>query len=91
MSMNIGEQFRKLSLGEKIILIAGPLLLIDSFLPWYHVSVDFGFGGVSANFNAWEAPGAIWSILATFIGRRLACLVAVTSSRVCRCRPCLRE
>ena len=31
-SMNIGEQFRNMSLGEKIILIAGPLLLIASFL-----------------------------------------------------------
>lgn len=78
MSMNIGEQFRNMSLGEKIILIAGPLLLIDSFLPWYKVSVDFGFGKVSANFSGWEDPGAIWSILATIIGVVMAVVVAVT-------------
>lgn len=79
MSMNIGEQFRKLSLGEKIILIAGPLLLIDVlFLPWYKVSVDFGFGEVSASFTGTEDPGAIWSILAMLIGVGLTALVAVT-------------
>jgi hypothetical protein len=78
MSMNIGEQFKNMSLGAKIILIAGPLLLINSFLPWYHISVDFGFGEVSADFNAWEDPGAIWSMLATFIGVAMAIGVAVT-------------
>jgi hypothetical protein len=66
MSINIQERFKQMSLGEKIILIAAPLLLIDSFLPWYHVSVDFGFGlgSTSINRSGWQSPGALWSILA---------------------------
>lgn len=65
MSMNIQERFQKSSIGEKVILIAGPLLLIDSFLPWY--DVDLGpFGSVTR--SGWESPGAIWSILAVLAG-----------------------
>jgi hypothetical protein len=72
MSVNIQEQFQKLGLGEKIILIAGPLLFIDSFLPWY--DVDLGpFGSISR--SAWQSPGAIWSMLAVFIGIVMAGLV----------------
>jgi hypothetical protein len=63
MSVNIGEQFAKMGVGEKIILIAAPLLLITSFLPWY--DVDFGFGSVTR--NGWESPGAIWSMLAVVV------------------------
>ncbi|MCI0814965.1 MAG: hypothetical protein J4N71_07820, partial [Chloroflexi bacterium] len=73
MSMNLQEQFQKLGLGEKIILIAGPLLFIDSFLPWY--DVDLGpFGSVSR--TAWQSPGALWSMLAVFIGLVMTGLVA---------------
>jgi hypothetical protein len=63
MSVNFGEQFAKMGIGEKIILVAAPLLLIVSFLPWY--DVDFGFGSVTR--NGWESPGAIWSILAVLL------------------------
>ncbi len=65
MSINIQESFQKMPLGEKIILIASPLLLIDSFLPWYHVS--FGVLG-SVSRSGWQSPGAIWSILAMLCG-----------------------
>lgn len=76
MSVNIQEQFQKMGLGEKIILIAGPLLFIDSFLKWY--SVEFCFGDIcaSASANGWEAPGAIWSILAVLLGLVAAGTVA---------------
>jgi len=75
MSINIAESFQKMSIGEKIILIAGPLLLIDSFLPWY--DVDLGpFGSVTR--SGWESPGALWSILAMLCGVVAAGLVAVT-------------
>jgi len=49
------EKFMALSIGEKIIIIAGLLLFIDGFLPWY--DVDLGpFGSVTR--NGWESPGA---------------------------------
>jgi hypothetical protein len=62
-SVNVGEQFAKMGLGEKIILIAAPLLLVASFLPWY--DVDFGIGSVTR--SGWESPGAIWSMLAVVV------------------------
>lgn len=71
-NMNIQEQFQKMGLGEKIIVIAGPLLFIDGFLPWYSVDTVIG----SINRNGWESPGAIWSILAVFCGLIAAGLVA---------------
>ena len=70
MSANIQEQFQKMGLGEKIILIAGPLLFIDSFLPWY----DFAGGSL----NAWDRPSAFASILAVFIGLVMGGSVAAT-------------
>lgn len=77
-NMNVQEAFQKMGLGEKIILIAGPILFIVGFLPWY--SIDFGdFLGESlgsVDRNGWESPGAIWSILATLIGLSMSGLVA---------------
>lgn len=68
------ERFKALSLGSKIIIIAGVILFIDGFLPWY--SVDLGpLGSVSR--NGWQSPGAIWSTLAILIGLAMAALVAV--------------
>ncbi len=76
MSANIQEQFQKLALGEKIILIAGPLLFIDSFLPWYSISFEaFGFSE-SITRSAWQSPGALWSMLAVLIGLVMTGLVA---------------
>ena len=73
MSVNIQESFKKLSMGDKIMLIAGPLLLIDSFLPWYRVTYDLGtFGSGSISRSGWQSPGAIWSILAVLIAVVLA-------------------
>ena len=66
------EKFMALSIGEKIIIIAGLVLLIDGFLPWY--SVDLGpFGSVTR--NGWESPGALWSMLAILIGLAMAAVV----------------
>ncbi len=84
MTVNIQEQFQKLGPGEKIILIAGPLLFIDGFLNWYSVAgqcIDLGTGigevcaeGGSA--SGWESPGSIWSVLAILLGLTMAGLVA---------------
>lgn len=75
MSTNIQEQFQKMALGEKIILVAGPLLFIDSFLNWYSVSFEsLGFSA-SISRSGWQSPGAIWSILAVLIGLVMVGLV----------------
>ena len=62
------ERFNALRIQEKSILAAGLVLLVDGFLPWY--SVDLGL--VSFTASGWEAPGAIWSILAILIGAAMA-------------------
>jgi len=48
--------FSKLSMGAKLALIGGAVLVINLFLPWY--SIDFGFGSVSA--NAFDAEFYAW-------------------------------
>jgi hypothetical protein len=68
------ERFKGLSIGEKIIVIAGPLLFIDGFLPWY--SVDFGsLGNITR--SGWQSPGAFWSLLAILIGLAMAAVVVL--------------
>ena len=68
------ERFKAMSMGEKIIIVAGVLLFIVGFLPWY--SVDLGPFGTFTR-SGWESPGAIWSILAVFIGLAMAGVVIV--------------
>jgi len=68
------EKFMALSIGEKIIVIAGLVLFIDGFLPWY--SVDLGpFGDYTR--SGWQSPGGIWSLLAILIGIAMSGVVAV--------------
>ncbi len=76
------ERFRALSIGEKVIIIAGVILFIDGFLPWY--SIDFGplgragLGSIgSITRNGWQSPGAIWSMLAIVIGLAMAAVVVL--------------
>ena len=68
------ERFGALSIGEKVIIIAGSILFIDGFLPWY--SVDFGPLG-SITRSGWQSPGAIWSMLAIVIGLAMAAVVVL--------------
>ena len=68
------ERFGALSIGEKIIIIAGAILFIDGFLPWY--SIDFGPLG-SITRSGWQSPGAIWSMLAIVIGLAMAAVVVL--------------
>ncbi len=68
----IMEKFQALSLGEKIILVAGVVLFIVGFLPWY--SFDLGpFGSVTR--SGWQSPGALWSMLAILIGLAMSGVV----------------
>lgn len=66
------EKFMALGIGEKIIIVAGLLLFIDGFLPWY--SIDLGPFG-SATRSGWQSPGAFWSMLAIVIGLAMAVVV----------------
>ena len=65
---HIIEKLKALRTPEKIIAVAGISLFIDGFLPWYRVSI----GPISVTANGWEAPGAVWSILAILIGTAMA-------------------
>jgi len=76
MSINIQESIQKMPLGEKIIVPAALVLLIDSFLPWYKVSYDLGvLGSGSISRSGWQSPGAIWSILAVLCGLIMAVII----------------
>jgi len=67
------EKFMALGVGEKIIVIAGLILFIDGFLPWY----DVDLGIVSVTRSGWESPGAFWSILAILLGIAMSGVIAV--------------
>lgn len=71
------DKLKELTLGEKIIVIAAVVLLIDSFLSWY--SVDFSLLGVHASVtrNGWQAPNAFLSIVAILLGIAMAAVVIV--------------
>lgn len=69
------EGFKAMGLAEKIMVVAGVVLFIDGFLPWY--DVDLGFASVTR--NGWESPGAFWSIIAVLIGLAMASVVALKS------------
>jgi hypothetical protein len=60
-----GFDMSKLSTASKIVLGAGVLLLIDSFLRWQEVCVDLGaFGGnVCAGANAWSGNGSFAGLI----------------------------
>jgi len=76
MSINIQESINKMPLGEKVIVPAALVLLIDSFLPWYKVSYDLGvLGSGSVSRSGWQSPGAIWSILAVLCGVAMAAII----------------
>ena len=65
---------KKLTPGEITTAVSGILLLVFSFFTWY--GFDLGpFGDVSQ--NAWQRPGAFWSIIAVLIGVVLAAHVIV--------------
>jgi hypothetical protein len=49
--------FSKLSMGAKLALIGGAVLVINLFLDWY--SIDFGIGSVGA--NAFDAGFFAWA------------------------------
>jgi hypothetical protein len=69
------DKINLLSTPEKAIAGGGVLMLIASFLDWWHYSVA-GFGSVGE--GGWGSPGSIWSVLAILISIVLAGIVVAT-------------
>ena len=68
------EQLKRLSLGRKLILGSGVLLLIDTFLNWQSVSVSVsGVAVVSAGQSAWHG---FWGVLLGLLTLALVLWVA---------------
>jgi hypothetical protein len=59
---------KKLTIGEMVTAIAGILLLVFSFFPWY--GIDTGLGNF--NRNGWQGPNGFFSIIAIILGIVLA-------------------
>lgn len=54
------DKLRGATGADRLILIAGVLFFIDSFLPWYGI----GFGGFNVNIKGWSSGGlAVIAIL----------------------------
>ncbi|HSM01327.1 MAG TPA: hypothetical protein VK960_02640 [Acidimicrobiia bacterium] len=53
--------FSKLSMGAKLALIGGAVLVVNLFLPWYDFGVSVpGFGTVGGSINALDAGFLAW-------------------------------
>lgn len=60
----------KLTKGDKIVLAAGIVLIIDLlFLPWHNIDVGSGILGISVNVKRTgvQSPNAFWGILALLV------------------------
>ena len=68
------DKLKEMTIGEKVIVAAAAVLLLDSFLPWY--SVDLGPLG-SYSKNGWGAPDSGFSMLAILIGVAMGTLVVL--------------
>jgi hypothetical protein len=63
------EKLNQLSLGEKLVVGGGIVMLIASvFGSWWHYSNS----GISVGQDAWSAPGSIWGTLAVLLSVVLA-------------------
>lgn len=80
--MNENDRLAGMSMPRKLIAGAGVVLLIDSFLPWYHFSVG-GFGGASA--SGWHGVGVVaWLFVIALLaveGTRIAGVLPLEEGR----------
>jgi hypothetical protein len=84
----------RLTLGGRIVAIAGLLLFVDSLLPWFRVCIDLGaFGGNRcASHNGWDNALSLIAVLLAIAlvvqvalelaGTRLPALGSVTWAQV---------
>lgn len=57
-------KFKALSLGTKLVLVAGPLLLLSLFFTWQHVEVSYGrAGSATESLDGWDAWGLLLGLL----------------------------
>lgn len=79
--MSVQQDLGALPTTRKITIGAALLLLVDSFLPWYHVSL----GGISVSENGWHQVGTVaWLLLVALLvweALRLAGVVNVVGAR----------
>lgn len=72
------ERLKALSRGTKLVVVAGPLLLISLFFTWQTVEVDFGPAGrADYPLDGWDAWGLLIALLVIAVVS-LAVLVHVT-------------
>ncbi len=70
----IAERLRSLSRGSKLVLSAGALLVVDLFLTWQNLRVEFpGAGTATVPLDGWDA----WGLLIAFTSIGLVVVVAV--------------
>src|SRR5690242_11783268 len=69
------DKLRALPLGRQLILGAGVLLWIDTFLDWQHVSASFGGVTVGGGQSAWHG---FWGVV---MGLMLIALLLWTAAR----------
>ena len=66
------DALARMNTGQKVLLGAAVVLLIDSFLPWYHIS----FMSVSRSQNGWHQMGTLaWLLVIVLLvveGARVA-------------------
>ena len=56
--------FKALSRGAQIVLVAGPLLFLSLFFTWQNVEVDYGRAGVATlPLDGWDAWGLLLALL----------------------------
>jgi hypothetical protein len=68
--------FKALSRGSQIVLVAGPLLFGSLFFTWQHLVVDYGRAGVATmSLDGWDA----WGLLLSLLVLSTVTLVAVRS------------
>lgn len=79
--MSVQQDLVALSTHRKIFLGAAALLLLNSFLPWYHAS----FGPVSVSLSGWHQLGTVaWLLLIVLLaweGARLAGASGIAGGR----------
>ena len=56
------KKFLTLSLGTKLVLVAGPILFLGLFFTWQQLRVDYGPAGVA------EIPQDGWDLWGLLIG-----------------------
>jgi len=57
-------RLRALSRGTKVVLVAGPLVILSLFLDWQDVKVDYGPAGVAElPQDGWDAWGLLLALL----------------------------